>query len=63
LEIVAENANDQAGNPAPVFDLMDKKYKNGRLFLFYNTGTASEQEVRQGKAIREVWYYIHLLIS
>lgn len=56
LEIVAENANDQAGNPAPVFDLMDKKHKNGRLFLFYNTGTASEQEVRQGKAIREVWY-------
>lgn len=56
LETVAENGNDQAGNPAPVFDLMDKKYKNGRLFLFYNTGTASEQEVRQGKAIREVWY-------
>lgn len=56
IEIVAENGNDQAGNPAPVFDLMDKKYKQGRLFLFYNTGTASEQEVRQGKAIREVWY-------
>jgi sialidase-1 len=56
LETVAENANDQAGNPAPVFDMFHKKYKNGRLFLFYNTGTASEQEVRQGKAIREVWY-------
>ena len=56
LETVAENANDQAGNPAPVFDLTDKKYKQGRLFLFYNTGTASEQEVREGKAIREVWY-------
>lgn len=56
LETVAENANDQAGNPAPVFDLTDKKYKQGRLFLFYNTGTATEQEVRQGKAIREVWY-------
>lgn len=56
LETVAENANLQAGNAAPVFDMMDKRYKNGRLFLFYNTGTASEQEVREGKAMREVWY-------
>jgi sialidase-1 len=56
LEIVAENGNNQAGNPAPVFDLMDKKYKKGRLFLFYNTGTVSESEVRNGKDIREVWY-------
>ncbi len=56
LAIVAENGNDQAGNPAPVFDFMDKKYKQGRLFLFYNTGTASEQDVRNGKAIREIWY-------
>ncbi len=57
LEIVAENDTFQAGNPAPVFDLLDKKYKNGRLFLCYNKGTnASEQAVREGKAIREVWY-------
>jgi sialidase-1 len=56
LEIVAENGNNQAGNPAPVFDLMDKKHKKGRLFLFYNTGTVSESEVRNGKDIREVWY-------
>ncbi|MBL7817134.1 MAG: exo-alpha-sialidase [Saprospiraceae bacterium] len=57
LQIVAENDSFQAGNPAPVYDLWDKKYKNGRLFLFYNTGTnASEQDVREGKAIREVWY-------
>jgi sialidase-1 len=56
LEVVAENGTFQAGNPAPVYDLLHKKYKNGRLFLFYNTGTnASEQEVRDGKAIREVW--------
>ncbi len=57
LEIVAENDTFQAGNPAPVFDLLDKKYKNGRLFLCYNTGSnASEQAVREGKAVREVWY-------
>lgn len=53
---VANNGLFQAGNPAPVFDLTDSKYPKGRLFLFYNTGTVSEQEVRQGKAIREVWY-------
>lgn len=57
LEIIAEKDTFQAGNPAPVFDLLDKKYKNGRLFLFYNTGSnASEQQVREGKAKREVWY-------
>lgn len=57
LQIVAENDALQAGNPAPVYDLTDKKHKKGRLFLFYNTGTlASEQAVREGKAMREVWY-------
>ncbi len=57
LQMVADNDSLQAGNPAPVYDLTDKKYKKGRLFLFYNTGTlASEQAVREGKAMREVWY-------
>ncbi len=57
LQIVAENDSFQAGNPAPVYDLTDKKHKKGRLFLFYNTGTlASEQAVREGKAMREIWY-------
>lgn len=58
LQEVADNGLNQAGNPAPVFDLTDPKFPEGRLFLFYNTGVASEQEVRQGKAIREVWYKI-----
>lgn len=56
LAIVAEYGNNQAGNPAPVFDMSDKRYPQGRLFLFYNTGTGSEAEVRNGKAMREVWY-------
>jgi len=56
LQVVVDNGNDQAGNPAPVFDLTDKRFPQGRLFLFYNTGIAHEQEVREGKAIREVWY-------
>lgn len=46
----------QVGNPAPVFDLADPNYPNGRLFLIYNTGTVSEADMRAGKAIREVWY-------
>ncbi|UOG77451.1 glycoside hydrolase (plasmid) [Hymenobacter tibetensis] len=46
----------QVGNPAPVYDLTDPRFPNGRLFLLYNTGTVSEGEVRAGKAIREVWY-------
>jgi sialidase-1 len=56
LQLAADNGDYQAGNPAPVYDLTDKQFPKGRLFLFYNTGTMSEQEVRQGKAIREVWY-------
>jgi sialidase-1 len=56
LQTVVANGNNQAGNPAPVFDMFDTKYKKGRLFLLYNTGTVSEKEVREGKAIREIWY-------
>ncbi|HAK77086.1 MAG TPA: exo-alpha-sialidase [Runella sp.] len=56
LQVVADNGSDQAGNQAPIVDFTDKKYPKGRLFLFYNTGIAHEQEVREGKAIREVWY-------
>ena len=52
----ADYGQFQVGNPAPVFDLTDPKYPNGRLFLVYNTGTASEADVRAGRAIREVWY-------
>ncbi len=55
-KLVADNGSMQAGNPAPVFDLTDARYPDGRLFLVYNTGVASEQEVRDGKAIREIWY-------
>lgn len=46
----------QAGNPAPVFDNSDPSFPKGRLFLFYNTGTNHEGEVRKGKGLREVWY-------
>jgi sialidase-1 len=46
----------QAGNPAPVVDLTDPQYPGGRIFLFYNTGNNSENEVRKGNGCREVWY-------
>lgn len=48
--------NLQAGNPAPVLDVSDPLYPQGRIFLFYNTGNNHENEMRKGLGIREVWY-------
>ena len=56
FQVVAENGELQAGNPAPVFDLMDPDFPEGRLFLFYNTGNRSETNNRLGKGVREVYY-------
>lgn len=56
LKTVVDYAQFQAGNPAPVVDLTDPKYPEGRLFLFYNTGNNHEGEVRKGNGLREVWY-------
>jgi sialidase-1 len=56
LQVVAQAGSLQAGNPAPVVDQSDPAYPNGRVLLFYNTGNASEQDVRKGKGLREVWY-------
>lgn len=54
--IVVDNDSLQAGNPAPVVDYSDPDFPQGRIFLLYNTGTASEYEVRNGNGIREVHY-------
>ena len=56
LETIVDVDLLQAGNPAPVVDLQDPAYPNGRIFLFYNTGNNHEGEVRKGNGIREVWY-------
>ena len=56
LKIVIDNDKLQAGNPAPVFDFIDPEFPEGRLFLFYNTGTNHENEVRKGNGKREVLY-------
>jgi sialidase-1 len=56
LQYVAEFDTLQAGNPAPVVDLRDPLYPQGRIFLFYNTGNDHEGEVRKGKGYKQVWY-------
>ncbi len=56
LQFVAEFDTLQAGNPAPVVDLTDPAYPQGRIFLFYNTGNNHEGEVRKGNGYKQVWY-------
>ncbi len=56
LQNIVDYNNLQAGNPAPVVDLTDPAFPNGRIFLFYNTGNNHEGEIRKGKGVREVWY-------
>ena len=56
LQTIVDADTLQAGNPAPVVDLTDPAYPNGRIFLFYNTGNNHEGEVRKGTGLREAWY-------
>jgi sialidase-1 len=56
LQLIADAGNLQAGNPAPVVDMVDPAFPKGRIFLFYNTGNKQESEVRKGNGLREVWY-------
>lgn len=56
LQIVASNDTLQAGSPAPVVDLTDTRFPDGRIFLFYNTGNGHEMELRKGKSHRDVFY-------
>ncbi|WP_232047039.1 sialidase family protein [Sphingobacterium daejeonense] len=56
MKVAADYDKLQAGNAAPVADLLDPAYPEGRIFLFYNTGNNHEGEVRKGKGLREVWY-------
>ena len=56
VQYIAEFDTLQCGNPAPVVDVTDPAFPNGRLFLFYNTGNNHEGEVRKGKGYKQVWY-------
>lgn len=56
LQVVAEFGNEQLCNPAPVLDLTDPAYPQGRVFLFYNTGNNHEGEILKGKGIKYCMY-------
>ncbi|MCF8342930.1 MAG: glycoside hydrolase [Chitinophagaceae bacterium] len=56
LQVVATNEHLQAGNPAPVVDVLDPIWPKGRIFLFYNTGNNHEGEIRKGNGFKQVWY-------
>lgn len=56
LKVVVDNDSLQAGNCAPVVDMTDPNFPNGRILLLYNTGNKDEGEVRSGNGLREVWY-------
>ncbi len=60
LSLLVDNGKLQAGNPAPVVDFHDPNYPQGRIFLFYNTGTDHEGATRKGNGLREVWYITSL---
>ncbi len=56
LRVAVSFGMRQAGNPAPVYDRTDAAFPAGRLFLFYNTATADERDIRGGHTHRKVWY-------
>ena len=56
LDIIVNNDSLQAGNSAPVLDLYDPEFPEGKIYLFYNTGNNHEGEVRKGNGLREVWF-------
>lgn len=58
LSVLIDNDSLQAGNISPVVDLFDPRYPGGRIFVFYNTGTGYEWEIRAGKGIRESWFIV-----
>ncbi len=58
IQVAVDYDKLQAGNPAPVVDLLDPAFPKGRLFLFYNTGNDHEGDVRKGKGLREAWYIV-----
>lgn len=56
LTVVASNGNLQTGNPAPVVDTMDRRYPQGRIFLFYTSADVSEDDLAKGHGSTHVWY-------
>lgn len=54
LKLLVDNQELQAGNPGPV--VVESEDGSSRIFLFYNTGIASEHDTREGKGLREVMF-------
>lgn len=57
LHVVAEFNDLQAGNPAPIIDLLNPDHP-GRVWLFYNTGNCTEQQMRERMGLKETWYRV-----
>lgn len=55
IETLLDYDSLQAGNPAPVVDLLDPRYPQGVVYLFYNTGNNHEYDIRMNRGVREVW--------
>jgi len=55
LETIVDYDSLQAGNPAPVVDVLDPRYPQGVVYLFYNTGNNHEYDIRMNRGVREVW--------
>jgi sialidase-1 len=56
LQIVDDLGDLQLGNPAPVVDMTDPAYPDGRIFLFYNTGNNHEGEILKGNGYKRCLY-------
>ena len=56
LKVVADYGSLQLCNPAPVVDMTDPEYPQGRIFFFYNTGIHGEGEIVKGKGIKHCMY-------
>ena len=54
--VIVDNDTLQAGNATPIMDRLDPAHPDGRLFLFYNTGTASEYDTRMGMGRRRGFF-------
>lgn len=56
LQVVADNGVLQAGGPAPVVDMYDPVYPEGKVYIFFNTGNASEKDIKEGKGVKNCIY-------
>ena len=51
LQVVVDFDTLQVSNPGPVYD-----NTTGNIFVFYNTGTVPEHQIRMGQGVKRCWY-------